>query len=325
MRRSYRNGVLGVALLAAALAGCAHRDDAPLGGYVQDAADMKYQRWRMNEVNYFVSNLRCGSGPFEIRVWNQPGAAGDEYNLYIYTPRALKGHVAAKFNGGFPDTEPQDFHQGGVSYNEACAARPEELAASGGRDEAASAATGGPAAPRPSRRPSATRQQLRSCCARSRALRTRPKGRACCFWPSLPQHGVGPGLAIRRCPVPDLVGRAERLPGRRLRRGPRRRRIHRLGARFQPREEEIVRQRLVEEYRRRDAAPPPPPAPEPPSGPPPPCPTSSSRPRPCGRSSSPRALARMPSGSRGTGIGPTAPGPGWVAVGGCRLRTWPAT
>ena len=281
MRRREGNGLLGVALLAAALAGCAHRDDAPLGNYVQDAADMKYQRWRMNEVNYFVSDLRCGSGPFEIRLWNQPGAAGDECSLYIYTPRALNGHVAAKFNGGFPDTETQDFHQSGMSYNEACVARPEELAASGSRDQAAGAARSEPAAapaiapsvgnaaaapivlrevPRPADPPEGSR--LLAFGLRFRSTGSVPGARfgdvLFRIWSDEPNDlqgvvfVVGHGVAEFTGPERD----------------------------FDREKSELVRQRLIEEYRKRDAAPPPPPAPQPLSGPPPPRSTSSEPPPP---------------------------------------------
>jgi hypothetical protein len=116
-----------ITLLAlATLLGCAHRDDAPLVSFTQDAAAQKYLRWRISEVRYFVADKRCGSGPFEIRLKPTPGENGDNYLLYVYAPHGVHAHATADFESGIY-RDRQEIHHGG-SDNDACVVGPEQVA-----------------------------------------------------------------------------------------------------------------------------------------------------------------------------------------------------
>ncbi len=126
-------GVAFASLSLTMLLGCAHRDDAPMVSFEVDAAAEKYLRWHMVETRYFVTDARCGSGPFEIRLSNPPGKKGDSYFLYAYAPHGIQVRMSANFdNGTYRDSQ----HFGtGAPDNAACILSPEERAreTAGGR------------------------------------------------------------------------------------------------------------------------------------------------------------------------------------------------
>jgi hypothetical protein len=110
-------------------------------------------------ARFYVAPVRCGQGPFEVRIATDETGWHDIVSLYVLSPRVLRGWVE---DGRFPqnaaqpfnhDFEPPDNQRCVLSASEAAAARQTASTAGGGPSLAPPAPGSGGPAPKPTSAP----------------------------------------------------------------------------------------------------------------------------------------------------------------------------